>query len=135
MKRNVYIVEDNELVRGTLQEFIEMDPDLQVCGVADTAEAALQRLSSVDADLLLADVSLPGMSGIDLAREVKAQWPDLLCLMLSGHQEPTYARSALAAGARGYVLKGNPVEITDAIRNVLGGETYVSGPLRSKLSE
>ena len=135
MKYSIYIVEDNELVRGTLREFIEMDTDLQVCGVADSAEAALEELPDVHPDLLVVDVSLPGMSGIDLAREVKERKPELPCLMLSGHQERTYMQRALEVGARGYVLKGNPSDIFNAIHEVLGGETYMSAPLRGNPSE
>lgn len=131
---NIYIVEDHRSMRDMLREFLDMAPDFHVCGVAETAEEALQDLPELDVHLLLIDVSLPGMNGIDLAEEVGSRWPELSCLMFSAHEETSYARRSLAVGARGYVLKGNPDELSGAIRQVLEGRMYVSPPLREKLS-
>lgn len=132
---NIYIVEDHLSMREMLREFLDMVPDFHVTGVAETAEEALQELPELDVHLLLIDVSLSGMSGIDLAEEVGARWPELPCLMFSAHEEASYARRSLAVGARGYVLKGNPDELSEAIWQVLEGTTYVSPPLREKLSD
>lgn len=116
-----------------LTALVEDASDFELAGRAETAKEALAGLSEAKADLVVIDVSLPEMSGIELAGEIKTRWPELLCLMLSGHQEVTYAERALAAGAHGYVVKGDPYEIPEAMRHVLGGEKYLSKSLRSKL--
>lgn len=111
-------------------EFINRMPDLQVCGIAATAQEALVQLPSLTVDLALVDVSLPDMDGIHLVSELREQQPTLRCLMLSGHQERSYVQRALAVGARGYLAKGNPLELITAIKCVLQGEIYLSESLR-----
>jgi len=106
---------------------------LTVAAVAPTAEAALQRLRTLLIDLVLVDVALPTMNGIDLVAMLHTQIPDLPCLILSGHNEIDYVRRALTAGARGYIIKGNPLSIVAAIKRVLAGEIYLSEELRRKL--
>ncbi|HUG62373.1 MAG TPA: response regulator transcription factor, partial [Methylomirabilota bacterium] len=81
-------------------------------------------------DLLLVDLSLPRMNGADLIQLAQERWPDLPSLVLSGHGEAAYVTRARAAGARGYVLKGNPYELPDAIHSVLRGKEYLSVALR-----
>lgn len=114
-----------------ISEFIKRMPDLQVCGMAATAQEALAQLPSLAADLVLVDVSLPDMDGIHLVSELLEQQPTLYCLMLSGHQEHSYVQRALAVGARGYLAKGNPLELINAIQRVLHGELYLSESLRT----
>ena len=135
MPSQLFIVEDHPLMRRMIGEFIqETSSDLTVCGMAATGEEALEQLAEAYADLVLIDVSLPGMSGIDLLVKLRARRADLPCLMLSGHQEKTYVQRALAEGARGYLAKGNPLEIVDAIRKVLAGEIYLSESVRDQIS-
>jgi DNA-binding NarL/FixJ family response regulator len=123
----VYLVEDHPLMREGLSIFLAEEGDLEVCGTAASGEEALEELARASGvDVAMIDVSLPGISGIDLVRELHRLRPELACLMLSGHGEGTYVDSSLAAGARGYVLKGNPQEITEAIRVVASGGMYVS---------
>jgi DNA-binding NarL/FixJ family response regulator len=130
----VFIVEDHQDMREVLQEYIGEAIGLVVCGTAGDAESALESLRDLDLDLVVVDVSLPGMSGIDLVKHLQDRSPDLPCLVLSGHGEPTYVARALGAGARGYVLKGNARELPGAIQDVLAGETYLSRPLRERLA-
>ena len=126
MNQTIYIVEDNLLVREALVMLIKDEPDLEVCGVAGTASEALDALLGMNPDLVLTDLSLPGMSGIELIERLQIQTPRQRTAMLSGRTEPTYAEQALAAGAKGYILKGNPLAIIEGIRQVLGGAVYVS---------
>jgi DNA-binding NarL/FixJ family response regulator len=98
--------------------------------VAGTAEEALRQLHGQQFDLALVDVFLPEMSGISLVALIREQYPDLPCLMLSGHMLDYYVQSSLNAGARGYVLKDKSDEILEGIQHVLHGETYVSRELR-----
>ena len=120
-------------MRQVTSEFVGGLPDVEVCGAASSAEEALDLLPAVAADLVLVDVSLPGMSGIDLVAEVAARWPTLLCLMLSGHTEVGYVERALAAGARGYVMKGDTATLAESVRCVSDGGTYVSEAVRERL--
>jgi len=98
--------------------------------VARTAERALQELPEQEFDLVLVDVALPQMNGIGLVTLLRDQYPNLPCLMLSGHALAHYVSRALRAGARGYVLKDNAKEIVSSIRRVLRGEIYVSPELQ-----
>ncbi|RPI22914.1 MAG: DNA-binding response regulator [Acidobacteria bacterium] len=132
----LFIVEDHPITRQTLCEFLERVPDLTVVGTAASAEEALKQLGdSVKYDLLLVDVSLPAMSGIEFVGEVRKIAPDSRCVMLSGHDDITYVNRALAAGARGYLLKGNPDELVVGIREVMAGRTFFSADLAAKLDK
>lgn len=131
----IFIVEDHPLMRSMLKEFIEALPDLEVCGATRTGEEALEHLAIASADLVLIDVSLPKMSGIELVGEVKQRWPHLPCLMLTGHQEITYVERAVAAGASGYVIKGEPLDLYEALDHVREGKAYLSHSVRAKVGE
>jgi DNA-binding NarL/FixJ family response regulator len=131
MSCKLFVVEDHQLVREMLVEFLSDIQGWQVCGTAQSAEEALDLLDGLEVDLALIDVSLPGKSGIDLVEEIRLRWPHWPCLMLSGHAERRYVDAAFAAGARGYVVKGDADELADAIERVLEGETYVSASLRA----
>lgn len=123
MTGRIYIVEDHPLMRQMLGEFLGATPGLQVCGMAASGEEALGQLERAGADLILVDVSLPQMSGVDLVREARARWPQLRCLMLSGHDSAQYTKHALSAGAQDYVMKGDADALLDAIQRTLGSET------------
>jgi DNA-binding NarL/FixJ family response regulator len=135
MRLKIFIVEDHPVMRSTLSGFIQSKAGLEVVGVAATGAEALECLAKVEADLSLIDVRLPGMSGLKLVEQLRERYPELLCLMLSGHGEIPYIRHAFRDGARGYILKGNPSEILEAIHAVSGGGTYLSPALRAKLPE
>ncbi|MEX2401607.1 MAG: response regulator transcription factor [Rhodothermales bacterium] len=126
MKQTLYIVEDNLLVQEALVMLIEDEPDLVVCGVAETAIEALEVLSGVSPDLILTDFSLPGMNGIELIERLRVRMPGQRAAMLSGQTDPTCAERALAAGANGYILKGDPLAMLEGIRQILDGTVYVS---------
>lgn len=102
---------------------------MNVIAVAETAEQALKQLPGLKVDLVLVDVSLPQMSGINLVAALHEKYPDLPCVMLSGHMSSQYARRALDAGARGYLLKDNPAGILTGIAQIVKGEIYVSEEL------
>lgn len=124
MTARVFILEDHPSVRDSIIGFVSRLSETEVCGAAASAEEALTQLADANADLVLVDVSLPGMNGFDFLREAKRRWPRLLCLVLSGHDESAYSKRALSLGARGYVAKGNATCLQDAIRCVLEGGTY-----------
>ena len=130
----LFIVEDHPVMRQSLRAFLRRQADIDFCGEAATAEAALGQLEEARPDLVLIDVSLPGMSGLDLLELIRQRHPDLLCVMLSGHGERSHVDHALMAGARGYILKGDTDELAGALRKVIQGETYLSGLVQDKLS-
>jgi DNA-binding NarL/FixJ family response regulator len=84
------------------------------------------QLTQMRPDVLLTDLQLPDGNGIELTESIGKLYPGLPCVMLSGHHDHAYVRRALDAGARGYILKGDPQEIAEAILRVLDGEIYVS---------
>ena len=116
---------------SVLARLLSKTEDMEVVAIARTAERALQDLPEYELDLVLVDVALPAMNGISLVAMLHQEYPDLPCLMLSGHALAHYVNRALQAGARGYVLKDNSREIVSSIRHVLRGEIYVSPELQN----
>jgi DNA-binding NarL/FixJ family response regulator len=124
-KSQIFIVEDHQVMREAYQMLLEMEPDLEVCGTAATGEDALSALKATQPDLMLVDVSLPGMSGIELVQQLQTRYPTLPTLVISGHDETVYAEQALRAGAKGYLdKKGLSHIMLDAIRQVLDGKSF-----------
>ena len=104
------------------------------CPKPDLSVAITKFAIALAVDLVTVDISLPGMNGIDLVAQLQARRPGLLCIIISGHHEPGYIKRAFAEGARGYVAKGNPMEIRTAIEQVLAGKIYLNESLRKKIS-
>lgn len=125
----ILIVEDHSFMLAMLQEYIEQEEDFEVCGTFDSGEAALASLAENVPDFVIADLSLPGISGLELISSVKDRYPSLPCAILSGHSERYYADQAMTAGAQGYLLKGDPDELPVAIRQMLQGQHYISPAL------
>ena len=126
----VYLVEDHPVLQEALQEFVSQLVD--ECKVLPDAETALAELESGKPDLMLVDLSLPGMDGIELVKAIRRMYPDLPCAILSGHRSQVYVAKALAAGANAYLLKGDPVEIERGISAMLAGNRYLSEELRGR---
>ena len=127
---SILLVEDHAIFAQALLRVLRERGHLDIVAVAESAEDALEQLSGLEVDLVLVDVSLPGKSGISLVLVLHEKYPDLPCVMLSGHLSPHYARSSLAAGARGYLVKDQAEEILAGIQRVLQGEIYVSEAVR-----
>lgn len=132
MPHHVFIVEDHPLMRTMLTKYVAELPDLTVCGSVRTAEEALDHLPG-SAHVVLVDLSLPGMSGIELIRRIKDRWPHLGCLVCSGHDEASYVERSLSAGADGYVAKGSPSELAAALQCLRRGDTYLSASLHGQV--
>jgi DNA-binding NarL/FixJ family response regulator len=135
-KTRVLIVDDHPMTRAGLVHVINHQPDLMVCGEAESAAHALDILESSRPDLLLIDITLPGKSGLELIKDVKAMQPELLMLVVSMHDESLYADRVLRAGARGYITKHEGGEkLMEAIRHVLRGKIYVSESMSAHILE
>ena len=127
---SILLVEDHATFASVLVRLLGLTNNLHVAAIVKRAEAALQELQKQTFDLVLVDVALPEMNGISLVSLIHDQYPDLPCLMLSGHTLGHYVNRALAAGARGYILKDDTLAIVEGIQQVLRGEIYVSKKLR-----
>ena len=127
MRRKIFIVEDHPVFREGLVHIINSESDLTVCGEAEDAEGALKAVPSLKPDLVLVDITLPGKSGLELIKDLRARNGGVKLLVLSMHDEALYADRVLKAGGDGYIMKQeDPQEVVHAIRDVLGGHIYVS---------
>jgi len=126
---SIMLVEDHPVFAKVLLRFLIERGHMDVAAVAGSAEEALDQIPDLDVDLVLVDVSLPQRSGISLVLVLHQKYPDLPCIMLSGHLSSQYARRSLHAGARGYLLKDQVDGILEGIQHVLDGEIYVSKEL------
>jgi DNA-binding NarL/FixJ family response regulator len=125
------LVEDHPIFAEVLVQALELRDDLKVIMRVDTAERALEVISNLSPDLILVDISLPKMNGIDLVGRLHKIRPDIPCLMISGHISVPYLKRCLAAGARGYAIKDSAKGIIDGIDQVMRGEIYISTDLRA----
>lgn len=133
-KRSVFVVDDHPLLRQGLALLINQQHDLEVCGEAEEAQAAIQVLSQKKPDILIVDISLNGPDGLDLLRNIRASYPDLPVLILSMHDEAIYAERALRARANGYIMKQEATEkVLVAVRRILNGEVYLSDRMANKM--
>jgi DNA-binding NarL/FixJ family response regulator len=133
-KSRILVVDDHPIVRQGLVKLIEQEPDLAICGEAEDARQALQRLSRSKADLAIVDLSLKGGSGLELVKSIRARFPRLRVLVLSMHEESLFAERVLKAGGSGYIMKQEaPARVVTAIRRVLGGDIYVSDEVAGRM--
>ena len=123
----IIIVEDHTLFRSGLRALLAKDADLEVVGEADNGRDAFQIVSTLKPDLVLMDLSMPGMNGIEAIGEIRRRVPATLVIVLTIHKADEYIHEALRAGANGYLLKDSTHdELRIAIRTVLGGKTFLS---------
>ena len=126
-RRKIFIVEDHPVFREGLIQVMRAESDLSVCGVAGDTDHALEGILRLKPDLALVDITLPGKSGLELIKELRARNNKVKILVVSMHDEALYADRVLRAGGDGYIMKQeDPEEIVHAIRDVLGGHMYVS---------
>jgi DNA-binding NarL/FixJ family response regulator len=131
----VLIADDHAILRRGLKEILVRELPGVVCGEAKDAAELLARAQEAEWDLAILDITMPGRSGLDVLRDLKAARPKLPILVLSMHPEDQYGKRVLKAGAAGYMNKeAAPEELIKAIRKVLAGGRYVSGALAETLA-
>ena len=131
----ILIVDDHAILRRGLKEILEREFRDVSIGGAGTAEQALTQLGSEEWDLVILDITMPGRSGVDVLRHLKALRPKLPVLVLSMHPEDQYGKRVLKAGASGYMNKESaPEELIKAVRKLLSGGRYVSPTLAETLA-
>ncbi|VXB04776.1 response regulator transcription factor [Massilia sp. 9I] len=131
----ILLVDDHPLVRDGLRARLEAAPRLRVVGEVGSGQEAIEQAGACRPDLVLMDVNMKGGSGIDATARLLEHFPGIAVLILSMHDKPEYVTQAMAAGARGYVLKDAPgKDIVLAIDTVIGGGIYYSAALARQLS-
>jgi DNA-binding NarL/FixJ family response regulator len=127
VKKRILLVDDHPIFRHGLEDLLKKQDDLMICGHADSAPAALEKMRNLHPDLAIVDVSINGANGIELVKQMRAEVPHLAILVLSMHDESLYALRALKAGALGYVMKAEALQhVIEAVRRVLDGRIFVS---------
>jgi len=126
MTIRLLLVDDHAVVRSGLRMLLDNEPDVEIVGEAGTAREALDSVLDLKPDIVLMDIGLPDMSGIDAAREIKRVRPETAIVALTIHEDEEYFFKMLEAGASGYVPKrAAPEELLTAIRTAAGGEVYL----------
>ena len=135
MRHRVFFVDDHPLVREWLASMVGLEADFEVCGQAGEAAAALAAVPLARPDVMVVDLSLPRSSGLDLIKDMRAQFPAVRLLVLSMHDEASVAERAFRAGAHGYAVKRESgPQIIEGIHAVLEGKFYASPSLAAQLA-
>ena len=131
----VLIADDHAVVRAGLKQILAATDDISVCSEAATGSEAVAAVRATPFDVAVLDLSMPGRSGVDLIRQLKAEQPALRVLVLSAHQEDQYAVRTLKAGASGYLTKESAPELlVAAIRKVAAGGAFISPEVAQQLA-
>src|SRR4051794_37051068 len=129
----VVIADDHPIVRKGLRAVLDAEPDFTVIGEAEDGIKALEVAERLKPDVLVADVMMPGLNGLEVARQVVQRMPHTRVVMLSMHDNEPYVLEALRNGASGYVIKATSTEhIAEALREVMSGHRYLSPPITER---
>lgn len=133
-RKKILLVDDHPVMRAGLGQLIDRQPDMVVCGEAGNPTEAFQQLAKTRPHLVLTDLTMPGRSGLEFIKDLRAAHADVVILVISMHDEGVYAERVLRAGARGYIMKEAGGEnLLAAIRQVLRGEVYVSPRMSARI--
>ncbi|MGA3219794.1 MAG: response regulator transcription factor [Acidimicrobiales bacterium] len=136
MTVRIFLLDDHEIVRRGLRELFETQDDLEVVGEASNAEEAMTRVPPTRPDVAVLDVRLPGTSGIEVCRDLRAELPELRCLMLTSFADDDALFAAILAGASGYLLKQiRGPELVSAVRRVAAGQSLIDPALTASVME
>lgn len=135
-KIRVLLVDDHAILREGLRAFLSCSEDIQVVGEAQDGQEALEKVGSLHPDVVLMDVAMPGMNGLEATCLVCQHYPGVRVLVLSQHEDRQYVMPVLQAGAAGYIFKrALGTELLAAIRTVFAGETYLHPSVSTMLME
>jgi two-component system response regulator NreC len=134
LKIRVLLADDHAIVRAGLRMILAAEPDMTIVGETADGEGALRMTEEIHPDVVVMDISMPGMNGLDGIRRVKESVPDTQVVVLTMHEDQRYFFQALEAGASGYVIKGAaPIELLTAIRAVRRGQAYFCPSLAKQM--
>ena len=123
----VHLIDDHRILRQGLRALLEREPDFEVIGEAENGRTGVEFAKEAHPDIILMDISMPGLNGIDAARQILDHSPHSRIIALTAHSDRNLVREILKAGAVGYVVKDSAVEeLTNAVRTVLAGRVYLS---------
>ena len=135
-KLRIVLADDHTILREGLRALLTADPDFEIVGEAQDGREAVRCVEKLEPDLLLMDLSMPRMSGMDAIREVKKRFPDTRIIALTVHKTEEYILTTLKAGADGYILKdATQDELIMAIKSVMVGKPYLSPGISEKVIE
>jgi DNA-binding NarL/FixJ family response regulator len=135
-RKKIVIAEDHTILREGLRALISAEPDFDVVAEAEDGREAIRRVEHFAPDLILMDLSMPRMTGLDAVKELKKRFPETKVLVLTVHKSEEYILATLNAGADGYALKDSTKnELIMAIRNVLEGKAFLSPGISEKVIE
>lgn len=130
----VLVVDDHTIVRSGVRLLLEAENDLEIVGEAGDGAQALALVESLQPDVVVIDVAMPGMDGIEATRQIKARWPNINVLALTMHRTDEYFFAMLKAGASGYILKGAETsELINAVHTVGRGEIFLHATMARRL--
>jgi len=133
-KKQIIIAEDHTILREGLRSLLSAKPEYEVVGEAEDGNAAIRCAEKLKPNLVLMDLSMPKMNGIDAIKEIKKRSPETKVLVLTVHKSDEYIRATFEAGADGYVLKdATHAELEMAIQNILSGKNFISPGISEKL--
>ena len=133
-KQRVLIVDDHTLLRAGLRSLLAQDPNIEIVGEAADGRDAVRAVGQLMPDLVLMDLTMPGMNGIEAVTEIKRRYPEVRILVMTLHKTEDFIHASLRAGADGYILKdATHDELRVAIRSVLLGKTYLSMDVSGKV--
>lgn len=131
----VLLVDDHPVVRTGFRLLLQSHAELSVAGEADSGEAACRSYVELDPDVVVMDLAMPGMGGLEALKRIRAHHPDARVLALSAHDDPVHARRALSEGALGFLSKrGAPEALIEAVTTIAAGLRYVDGEIAQKLA-
>lgn len=134
-KTRILMVDDHPIVREGMAQFLNLQPDLDLCCQAGTADEALAAMASCAPDMAIVDMTLQADSGLELVKTLRNRYPDLPILVMSMHDETQFAERALRAGANGYLMKLEATaHVLLAIRQVRAGSVYLSAAMHDEIS-
>jgi DNA-binding NarL/FixJ family response regulator len=130
----VIICDDQAIVRDGLEMMLKLEPDFKVVGVAEDGAAAVEMAAKEKPDLVLMDLKMPIMNGVEATRQIRTRYPDIKVLVLTTYDDDEWVFDAIQAGASGYLLKDTPRdEVIKAIRGTVTGKTYVDPSVAGKV--
>lgn len=133
-KKRIVIVDDHTLLRAGLKSLLSQDPDIEIVGEANNGRDAVHAIRMHVPDLVLMDLNMPGMNGLEAIVNIKRHYPNTRVLVLTIHKTDEYIHESLRAGADGYILKdATHDELRIAVRSLLDGKTYLSPDISEKV--
>lgn len=131
----ILVADDHDIVRTGVRHILELTPDFEVAGEAGTGREALQMCRELNPDVLLLDLDMPDMDGLDVIVNLHASMPKIRIIVLTMHDKEDYAARAIKSGAAGFLLKGSkPGDLPTAVRAVVEGKSYVAAEIAEKLA-